>query len=59
MHQSDSMHGLRTGQSIMMDGGYALAIGGDFCALRRWSDAGWRAARDRIEAENTKDRAQR
>ncbi len=48
-----------TGQSIMMDGGQALATGGNFYELRSWSDADWQAARERIEAQNQKDRAQR
>jgi NAD(P)-dependent dehydrogenase (short-subunit alcohol dehydrogenase family) len=48
-----------TGQSIMMDGGSALATGGNFYELRDWSDADWQAARERIEAQNNKDRAQR
>jgi len=48
-----------TGQSIMMDGGSALATGGNFYELRDWSDADWQAARERIEAQNVKDRAQR
>lgn len=48
-----------TGQSIMMDGGNALATGGNFYELRDWSDAEWQAARERIEAQNTKDRAKR
>ena len=48
-----------TGQSIMMDGGNALATGGNFYELRTWSDAEWQAARERIEAQNAKDRAQR
>jgi NAD(P)-dependent dehydrogenase (short-subunit alcohol dehydrogenase family) len=48
-----------TGQSIMMDGGNALATGGNFYELREWSDTDWQAARERIEAQNTKDRAQR
>jgi NAD(P)-dependent dehydrogenase (short-subunit alcohol dehydrogenase family) len=48
-----------TGQSIMMDGGNALASGGNFYELREWSDAQWREARERIEAQNAKDRAQR
>jgi hypothetical protein len=41
------------------EGASALAIGGNFCVLRRWSDAEWQAARERIEAENTKDKATR
>jgi len=48
-----------TGQSIMMDGGSALATGGNFYELRSWSDADWQAARERIEAQNQKDKAQR
>ena len=48
-----------TGQSIMMDGGSALATGGNFYELREWSEADWQSARDRIEAQNSKDRAQR
>jgi NAD(P)-dependent dehydrogenase (short-subunit alcohol dehydrogenase family) len=48
-----------TGQSIMMDGGNALASGGNFYELRSWSDDDWRQARERIEAQNSKDRAQR
>ncbi|MBO9651822.1 MAG: SDR family oxidoreductase [Variovorax sp.] len=47
------------GQSIMMDGGGALATGGNFYELRQWSDAEWLAARERIEAQNQKDKAQR
>jgi NAD(P)-dependent dehydrogenase (short-subunit alcohol dehydrogenase family) len=48
-----------TGQSIFMDGGNSLANGGNFYELRQWSDADWQAARERIEAQNAKDRAQR
>jgi NAD(P)-dependent dehydrogenase (short-subunit alcohol dehydrogenase family) len=48
-----------TGQSIMMDGANALASGGNFYELRQWSDADWLEARQRIEAQNSKDRAQR
>ena len=48
-----------TGQSIFMDGGNALATGGTFYALREWSDADWHSAREQIEAQNAKDRAQR
>ena len=47
------------GESIMMDGGNALATGGNFYALREWTDDQWKEARDRIEAQNQKDRAQR
>src|SRR6185295_5235655 len=48
-----------TGQSIFMDGGHALATGGNFYELRKWSDADWKQARDLIEAQNAKDKAQR
>ena len=48
-----------TGQSIMMDGGNSLANGGNFYELRRWSDADWIAARESIESQNQKDKAQR
>jgi NAD(P)-dependent dehydrogenase (short-subunit alcohol dehydrogenase family) len=48
-----------TGQSIMMDGGQAAATGGNFYEMREWSDADWLAARERIEAQNRKDKAQR
>jgi len=48
-----------TGQSIAMDGANALATGGNFYELRNWSDADWRAARERIEAQNAQDKAQR
>jgi len=48
-----------TGQSIMMDGANALANGSGFFELRHWSDAQWKEARERIEAQNAKDRAQR
>jgi hypothetical protein len=48
-----------TGQAIMMDGGNSLATGGNFYALREWSDTDWLEARERIEAQNAKDRAQR
>jgi NAD(P)-dependent dehydrogenase (short-subunit alcohol dehydrogenase family) len=48
-----------TGQSIMMDGGSALATGGNFYELRQWSDDDWRVARERIEEQNAKDKAAR
>ncbi len=47
-----------TGQSIMMDGANALATGGNFYELRSWSDAEWQDARERIEAQNQKDKTQ-
>jgi NAD(P)-dependent dehydrogenase (short-subunit alcohol dehydrogenase family) len=48
-----------SGESIMMDGAGALAHGGNFYELRNWSDDDWRVARERIEAQNEKDRAAR
>ncbi|MEO6746442.1 MAG: SDR family oxidoreductase [Caldimonas sp.] len=48
-----------TGQTIAMDGGNALATGGNFYELRAWSDDDWRAARERIESQNAKDKTQR
>lgn len=48
-----------TGQSIMMDGANHLATGGNFYELRQWSDEQWRTAREAIQAQNAKDRAQR
>jgi NAD(P)-dependent dehydrogenase (short-subunit alcohol dehydrogenase family) len=48
-----------TGQSIAMDGANALATGGNFYELRDWSDTDWRTARERIEAQNAHDKAQR
>ena len=48
-----------TGQSIFMDGANALATGGNFYELRQWSDADWQIARERIEAQNAKDKLQR
>ena len=48
-----------SGQSIMMDGGNALATGGNFYELRAWSDADWLKARERIEVQNAKDKTQR
>ncbi|NVN84450.1 MAG: SDR family oxidoreductase [Rhodopseudomonas sp.] len=47
------------GETIAMDGGQALAMGGNFYQLRDWSDADWQQARDSIKAQNEKDRAQR
>ena len=47
------------GETIMMDGGNALATGGNFYSLREWSEEQWKDARERIETQNRKDRAQR
>jgi NAD(P)-dependent dehydrogenase (short-subunit alcohol dehydrogenase family) len=48
-----------TGQSIMMDGGGALANGGNFFELRDWTPEQWQEARAAIEGQNEKDRKQR
>jgi NAD(P)-dependent dehydrogenase (short-subunit alcohol dehydrogenase family) len=48
-----------SGQIIHMDGASALGTGGNFYALRDWSDEQWGEARQRIETQNAKDRAQR
>jgi NAD(P)-dependent dehydrogenase (short-subunit alcohol dehydrogenase family) len=48
-----------TGETIAMDGGQALAMGGNFYQLRDWSNADWEQARASIKAQNEKDRAQR
>jgi NAD(P)-dependent dehydrogenase (short-subunit alcohol dehydrogenase family) len=47
------------GETIMMDGGNALATGGNFYSLREWSDDRWQEARAHIESQNKKDRAAR
>jgi NAD(P)-dependent dehydrogenase (short-subunit alcohol dehydrogenase family) len=47
------------GETIMMDGGNALASGGNFYGLREWSDDRWKEARDQIESQNQKDRSER
>jgi NAD(P)-dependent dehydrogenase (short-subunit alcohol dehydrogenase family) len=47
------------GETIAMDGGQALAMGGNFYQLRDWKDADWNAARDSIKAQNEKDKASR
>jgi NAD(P)-dependent dehydrogenase (short-subunit alcohol dehydrogenase family) len=47
------------GETIAMDGGQALAMGGNFYQLRDWKDADWEQARDAIKAQNEKDRAKR
>ena len=48
-----------SGEVLSMDGAGHLANGGNFYALREWSDAQWAEARARIEAQNKKDREQR
>jgi NAD(P)-dependent dehydrogenase (short-subunit alcohol dehydrogenase family) len=47
------------GETIAMDGGQALATGGNFYQLRNWSDADWTEAREAIKAQNEKDKAAR
>jgi NAD(P)-dependent dehydrogenase (short-subunit alcohol dehydrogenase family) len=47
------------GETIAMDGGQALAMGGNFYQLRDWKDADWEQARNAIKAQNEKDRAKR
>ena len=48
-----------SGETIAMDGAQALATGGNFYELRKWSDAEWQAAREAIQALNVRDRAAR
>jgi NAD(P)-dependent dehydrogenase (short-subunit alcohol dehydrogenase family) len=48
-----------SGETIAMDGAQALATGGNFYELRKWTDAEWQAAREAIQALNTRDRAAR
>ena len=47
------------GETIAMDGGQGLAMGGNFYQLRDWSDADWKKAREQIQAQNERDRAAR
>ena len=47
------------GETIAMDGGQALAMGGNFYQLRDWTDDDWQKARESIKAQNEKDRASR
>ncbi|MGO9421042.1 SDR family oxidoreductase [Roseiarcus sp.] len=48
-----------TGETIAMDGAQALATGGNFYELRKWGDSEWKAAREAIEAQNARDKAER
>jgi len=48
-----------SGETIAMDGAQALATGGNFYELRKWSDAEWQAAREAIQALNARDKAAR
>lgn len=47
------------GETIAMDGGQALAMGGNFYQLRSWSDEDWTQARDAIKSQNEKDKVAR
>lgn len=47
------------GQTLAIDGGAHLQVGGGFSRLADWGDAEWAAARESIKATNEKDRAQR
>lgn len=48
-----------SGETIAMDGGQALATGGNYYELRAWDDARWAEARDAITSVNASDRAAR
>lgn len=45
-----------TGQVITIDGGNALATGGNFYAYRSYEDADWERIRDTIRAQDRKDK---
>ncbi|HSW08647.1 SDR family oxidoreductase [Aquabacterium sp.] len=47
------------GQTIAIDGGQYQATGGNFSAMRDWTDADWATARAAIEDRNKADRLQR
>ena len=47
------------GQTIAIDGAAWQATGGNFSALRAWTDDQWTQARESIQATNAKDRAKR
>jgi NAD(P)-dependent dehydrogenase (short-subunit alcohol dehydrogenase family) len=47
------------GQCIAIDGAEYQSSGGNFSALRGWSDEMWTAAKEAIMAQNAKDRAKR
>jgi NAD(P)-dependent dehydrogenase (short-subunit alcohol dehydrogenase family) len=48
-----------SGETIALDGAEALGTGGNFYHLRAWSAQDWQKARETIEVQNAKDRAQR
>jgi NAD(P)-dependent dehydrogenase (short-subunit alcohol dehydrogenase family) len=47
------------GETVTMDGGQSLATGGNFYALREWTDAQWHTARAAIRQQNETDRLKR
>jgi NAD(P)-dependent dehydrogenase (short-subunit alcohol dehydrogenase family) len=47
------------GQTITLDGADALANGAYFTQYQEWGDADWQAAREKIQALNASDKAQR
>lgn len=47
------------GQTIAIDGAQYQATGGNFAALTDWSPADWAAARERIDARTSRDKADR
>jgi NAD(P)-dependent dehydrogenase (short-subunit alcohol dehydrogenase family) len=47
------------GQCIAIDGAMYQATGGNFSALRAWSDDMWDAAKAAIQTQNAKDKAKR
>ncbi len=48
-----------SGQTIALDGGGHLANGASFTELSKWSDADWQKARELIQSQNARDKAQR
>lgn len=44
------------GETIALDGAQALATGGSFYELRKWTDSDWDAARQAIRKTNVEDR---
>ncbi len=45
-----------TGQILTIDGGNALATGGNFYAYRSYDDADWTRIRETIRAQDNKDK---
>lgn len=52
-------NGWLTGTTIALDGGNWLANGASFTEYFEWDDAAWAEARERIKAQNARDKAQR